>query len=102
MADYQPQKHGRECQVRLLDGSVRLKYPISNLSIKRQVLVSPPLGGFSQLCLTQELSIFNHFPLVVELGGERIPGGINILAISIRTNGWKGDVYLLVVDSDVI
>ena len=50
-------------------------------SINRQVKGHPPIGGLSQQWLTQELAIFDNLPLVVELGGERGPVGINILAI---------------------
>ena len=48
VADYQPQEHGHEGQVSLLDGSLRLMYLVSSLSINGQVLGNPPLGGLSQ------------------------------------------------------
>ena len=56
----------------------------------------------SQRWLTQELSIFNNLPPVVELGGERGPGGINILVIQILAHGWQGDVDLYVAYSNVL
>ena len=60
MVDYQPQKLSHEDQVRLVDGSLRLTYPVSSLSINGKVLGNPSLGGLSQLWLTQETSIFNQ------------------------------------------
>ena len=62
----------------------------------------PPLGGLSQRWLMKELAIFNNFPLVVELGGERGPGGINILIVQIPADGWQGDVDLYALYSDVL
>ena len=81
MADNQPQKLHREGRVSLLDGSLRLGHPISTLSINGQVQGYPPLGGLSQRWLMKELAIFDNLPLVVELGGEMGPVGINILTI---------------------
>ena len=63
---------------------------------------SPPLSGLSKRWLTQELAIFNNLPLVVELSSERGPGGINILVVQIRTDGWQGDVDLYAAYSDVL
>ena len=50
----------------------------------------------------QELAIFDNLPPVVELGGERGPIGINILAVSIPTNGRKGDINLNTTYSDML
>ena len=50
----------------------------------------------------KELAIFNNFPLVVELGGERGPGGINILIVQIPADGWQGDVDLYTAYSDML
>ena len=68
VADYQPQKHCHEYQVRLLDGSLRLGNTVTTLSINGQVQGHPLLGGLSQQWLTQELAIFDNFPPVVKLG----------------------------------
>ena len=48
------------------------------------------------------MAIFNNLPQVVELGGEKGPGGINILVVQIQVDGWEGDVDLYVVYSDVL
>ena len=50
----------------------------------------------------QELSIFYKFPPLVELGGERGPVGINILAVQIPADGGQGDVNLYASYSDVL
>ena len=51
------------------------------------MLGHPPLGGLYQRWLTQESAIFNNLPPLVELDGERVPGGINILAVQIPVDG---------------
>ena len=81
VVDNQPPKHHREGQVGLLDGSLRLGHPLSTLSINEKKQGHPPLGGLSQGWLTQELAIFENLPLVVKLGAERGPVGINILIV---------------------
>ena len=81
MADNQLQKLCREGRVSLFDGSLWLGHQVSTLSNNGQVQSLPPLGGLSQRWLTQELAIFDTLPLVVKLGGERGPIGINILAV---------------------
>ena len=43
-----------------------------------------------------------QFAPVVELGGDKGPVGINILAVQIPTDGGQGDVDLYVVYSDVL
>ena len=73
-----------------------MKYLVSSLSINGKIPGNQHLGGLSKLWLTQKLSIFNQFPLIVKLGSERSPVGINSLA------GWEGYVYPLASDSDVI
>ena len=64
--------------------------------------VHSPLGGISQRWLTEELAIINNFQPVVELGGERDPLCINILAVQIPPNGGQGDFDLYAMYSDVI
>ena len=81
MADNQLQKLHRESQVSLLDGSLRLGYPVGTLSINRKVQGHPPLGGLFQRLLTQQLAIFDNLPPIVKLGGKRGPVGINILVV---------------------
>ena len=76
VADNQQQELSREGQVSLLDGSLRLGYPVSTLSVNIQVQVHPPLGGLSQRWLTQESAIFNNLPPVIKLGDERDLGDI--------------------------
>ena len=81
MTDNQPQELSREGQVSHLNGSLRLCYPFGTLSINRKVQGHPPLCGISQQWLTQKLANFDNFPLVVKIGGERGPVGINILVV---------------------
>ena len=50
----------------------------------------------------QELAIVKNLPSVVKLGRERGPGGINILAEQIPTDGWQEDVKLYVAYSNVL
>ena len=48
------------------------------------------------------MALFNNFPPVVELGSERVLGGINILSIEVPSDGWQGDVNMYAVYSDVL
>ena len=50
----------------------------------------------------QESALFNTLQPVVELDGERGPGGINILAVQILANGWQGDVDMYAAYSNVL
>ena len=102
MADNQPQKLHRESQVGLLDAPLRFSHPVGTLSINKQVQGHPPLGGLSKQWLTQELAIFDNLPLVVELGGERGPVGINILTVQISADGWQWDINLYAAYSDML
>ena len=51
LADYKQQKHCREGQVSILDGSLWLMYSVSSLYINEKVLVNQPICGLSQLWL---------------------------------------------------
>ena len=102
LAENQPQKLHRESQVRLLDGPLQLDHPVGTLSINGKVQGHPPLGGLSKRWVTNELAIFNNLSPVVELDGERGPGGINFLDVQILVDGWQGDVDLYAAYSDVL
>ena len=66
------------------------------------MLAHPPLGVLSQRWLTQKSTLFNNLPSLIELGGERGPGGIDILAVQIPWDGWQGDVDLYAAYFDML
>ena len=81
---------------------VKLAFLMAPFGSITQSTASPSIDKFwaiyllvvSQRWLMQESVIFNNLPLIVELGGERGLGGINILAVQILADGWQGDVVL--------
>ena len=81
LADNQQIELSGEGEVSLLDGSLRLCYPVGTLSINRQVQGHPSLCGFSQRCLMQELAIFYNLPPLVEHCSERGLVDINIVPV---------------------
>ena len=81
LEDNQPRELSGEGEVSLLDGFLRLCYPVGTLSINRQVQGHPSPCGFSQRCLMQELAIFYNLPPIVKHGSERGLVDINIVPI---------------------
>ena len=49
--------------------------------VYKYVLGNPPLGGLSLILVSLEMSMLNHTPPIIKLGGEGDPIGIGICTI---------------------
>ena len=62
----------------------------------------PALSGLSMQWITEELAIYDIFPLVVKLSGECGYVGIHILAVYIPPDERQGYINLNATYSDVL
>ena len=69
MVDQKLYEIGCKREVGLFDNTSVIQHPVCALTVYGYVVGYLPLGGLSQILVSLEMTLLNHIPPIVKLGG---------------------------------